>query len=169
MTTLPEPSAGTGDTMIGSRYQIKSHVATGGTSDVYLAYDTQLRRDVIIKRLKEGYLGEESLQKIWSEAAKLASLRHANIVAIFDVVELDQSPSIIMEHLSGESIEQRAERKPFGAEEIVTLHANLSRVSLPPTTLASSTTTSSPRTSCSSRNRAGIFKSSFLISGWRSS
>jgi len=119
MTTLPEPSAGTGDAMIGSRYQIKSHVATGGTSDVYLAYDTQLRRDVIIKRLKEGYLGEESLQKIWSEAAKLASLRHANIVAIFDVVELDQSPSIIMEHLSGESIEQRAERKPFGAEEIV--------------------------------------------------
>jgi len=107
--------------MVGERYEIKNHLASGGTADVYIAYDSQLRRQVIIKRLKEGSLNAESLKQIWAEASKMASLRHSNVVAIYDVISLDGSPCIVMEHLAGESIEQRADQKVFDEGEFIDL------------------------------------------------
>ncbi len=105
----------------GTRYDIKERIGRGGAADVYLAYDTQLRRDVIIKRLREDELDVDALSRVWSEASKIASLHHANVVTIFDVISLSSAPSIVMEHLIGESVEERADRRVFSEEDFVEL------------------------------------------------
>jgi len=44
------------------------------------------------------------------EARSLAQLKHANIVAVYDVGEVDNLPYIVMEHLAGGSVKARIER-----------------------------------------------------------
>ena len=52
------------------------------------------------------------------EARSLAQLKHPNIVAVYDVGEVDNLPYIVMEHLAGGSVKARIERSgPLKAGE----------------------------------------------------
>src|SRR4051794_30097370 len=84
---LSRPAHGTGDTAVapGARlgpYEIVSLIGSGGMGDVYRARDTQLRRDVAIKRLSSLFATEpDRLERFEREARVLASLNHPNIAA----------------------------------------------------------------------------------------
>ena len=74
---------------------------------VYRAFDRQLGRDVAIKTLTDGFVGDaEMLQRFYREAAKTGMLKHPNIVTVYDLGEQDGWPYIVMEFVAGEALDR---------------------------------------------------------------
>ncbi len=97
--------------VLDKRYKIVAPIGAGGSSQVYLANDTALNREVAIKVLDAAAAADGTLRKMFvKEARALAALSHPSIVAVYDVGEVDGLPFIVMEHLPGGSLKQRIER-----------------------------------------------------------
>ena len=99
------------DRVLDQRYRILEPIGTGGSSQVYLAQDTALGREVAVKVLDPEAAADNTLRKLFvKEARALAQLSHPNIVGVFDVGEVDGLPFIVMEYVPGSSLKQRIER-----------------------------------------------------------
>src|SRR5881394_3528590 len=99
------------DRILDQRYRIVEPIGAGGSSQVYLAQDTALGREVAIKVLDPHAASDSTLRKLFvKEARALAQLSHPNIVGVFDVGEVDGLPFIVMEYVAGSSLKQRIER-----------------------------------------------------------
>ncbi|MEP6693443.1 MAG: protein kinase [Chloroflexota bacterium] len=86
-------------------------LGSGGSSQVYLANDTALKREVAIKVLDTAAAADGNLRRMFvKEARSLAQLTHPNIVSVYDVGEVENLPYIVMEHLAGGSLKGRIER-----------------------------------------------------------
>ena len=77
--------------------------------EIFRATDQELGRDVAVKVLAERYAQDDGLrQRFKREALAAARLSgNPNIVTIFDVDEHNGRPLIVMEYLSGGSLEER--------------------------------------------------------------
>ncbi|WP_273416376.1 Stk1 family PASTA domain-containing Ser/Thr kinase [Corynebacterium appendicis] len=96
-------------TLIGDRYQLGNSIGTGGMSDVYVATDTLLGREVAVKMLKIDMARDENFrQRFRKEAQNSARLNHPNIVAVYDtgetLVEGISIPYIVMELIKGRDL-----------------------------------------------------------------
>lgn len=99
------------DRVVDQRYRIEGGLGIGGSSQVYLARDSVLNRDVAIKVLDDAAAADATLRRMFvKEARALAQLSHPNIVSVFDVGEIDGRPFIVMEHVDGTSLRERIER-----------------------------------------------------------
>ncbi|MFC4993820.1 protein kinase domain-containing protein [Rubritalea tangerina] len=101
----------------GQRYTIKSILGTGGFGSVYRAYDSKLQRDVAIKRLDKGDCQESIRQKLMDEARVLATLKHPNIVSIYDVSSQEQFDEIVMEFINGITLQTFVKRHLLQAND----------------------------------------------------
>jgi len=92
--------------LVGGRYALKQEIGRGGVGEVMLARDEQLDRWVAVKRLQMA-TGESVQRAQWAlaEAKRLARLQHPNIVVVHDVLEQGGDVLIVMEYLSGYTIE----------------------------------------------------------------
>src|SRR5439155_22645210 len=96
--------------VLQGRYKIEEPLGVGGSSQVYLARDQALNRDVALKVLDPEAAADANLRKLFvKEGRALAQLSHPNIVAVDDVGEVDGSPFIVMEYLPGGSLKERLE------------------------------------------------------------
>ena len=113
--------------VLDKRYKIVAPIGAGGSSQVYLANDTALNREVAIKVLDPAAAADQSLRKMFvREARALAALSHPSIVAVYDVGEVGGAPFIVMEHLPGGSLKQRIERGgPLSPVDAVTHTVNV--------------------------------------------
>jgi serine/threonine protein kinase len=76
-------------------YQVTSLLGAGGMGEVYRAHDTRLRRDVAVKLLPGNFSSDSNrLQRFEQEAHAAASLNHPNILALFDLGNVDGAPFI---------------------------------------------------------------------------
>jgi serine/threonine-protein kinase len=91
------------------RYRDPVHIGSGGMGEIFRATDQELGRDVAVKVLAERYAQDDGLrQRFKREALAAARLSgNPNIVTIFDVDEHNGRPLIVMEYLSGGSLEER--------------------------------------------------------------
>ena len=87
------------------RFRIETRLGRGGMGDVYKAYDTALQRTVAVKTLTPGRADAQAVQRLLREARACARLTHPGIVTIHDVLEVEGSVYIVMEHLPGASLE----------------------------------------------------------------
>ena len=99
------------------RYRGPERIGHGGMGDIYRATDETLGRDVAIKLLAERYADDVAIRgRFTREALAAARLSgEPNTVTIFDVGEWNDRPFIVMEYLSGGSLEDRL--REYGAEE----------------------------------------------------
>ncbi|MCB9686584.1 MAG: serine/threonine protein kinase [Alphaproteobacteria bacterium] len=97
--------------LLDDRYQVSAVLGGGGSSVVYLAHHSTLRREVAIKVVRpELFESEADLDHYLEEARIVASLDHPNIVTIFDVGRLpDSRPYMVMEHVAGRSLSRLLE------------------------------------------------------------
>ena len=92
---------------VGERYEILSLIGGGGMSQVYLAHDIILGRDVAIKILRYDFTNEEELHRRFQrEALSATSLIHPNIVSVYDVGEDRDMHYIVMEYIKGKTLKQ---------------------------------------------------------------
>jgi serine/threonine-protein kinase len=84
------------------RYTIIKKLGQGGMGTVFLANDTQLRRQVALKVLaKEKAENPTLVKRFKAEAQAAAALKHDNIVAIHDAGEADGLLFIALEFVEG--------------------------------------------------------------------
>lgn len=92
---------------ISGRYKILQLIGGGGMSNVYLAHDIILNRDVAIKILRYDLSNEEELHRRFQrEALSATSLTNPNIVSIYDVGEDGEMHYIVMEYIKGKTLKQ---------------------------------------------------------------
>lgn len=94
--------------VLNDRYQLDEELGKGGTGTVFRAHDPELDRDVAIKVLTSLGLGTDGRARLQQEAKSIAKLNHPNIVAVYDVGELDEVPFIVMEYVEGWDLHRRA-------------------------------------------------------------
>lgn len=102
-----------------SRYQFKSLLGEGGAGEVLSAWDSQLKRTVAVKRLNHATKPDEDVRDAWQEAMCLASIRHPNIVSIFDIGTENDMPYMVMEFVQGETLEQTVRRSPLSLPDFI--------------------------------------------------
>lgn len=99
------------------RYEIRGKIGQGGIGSVYRAYDTRMSREVAIKRIStsagDPALQEESTRQLIKEAGALASLQHPHIVTIYDVGSDEDGPYVVMELISGKTLDELIENAPL--------------------------------------------------------
>src|SRR6185436_20242546 len=84
------------------RYQIQSHIASGGMGAVYLAFDPLLNRTVALKVLSPEMAAKPNMvARFHREAKSAARLRHDHIVQIFDVGEANGTYFLALEFVDG--------------------------------------------------------------------
>lgn len=94
-----------GQELLGGRYQLRSQIARGGMTDVFLGHDTLLSRPVAIKRLFPEFAADPSfVERFRREATAAANLNHPNIVAVYDWGSAEGTYYIVMEYIEGQSL-----------------------------------------------------------------
>src|SRR5512141_2645522 len=93
------------------RYQITEHLGRGGMAEVYKAYQPSLDRYVAIK-LMHSFLAEEKefLARFEREAKVVATLRHPNIVQVFDFDVENGVYYMVMEFINGDTLKSRLQK-----------------------------------------------------------
>jgi tRNA A-37 threonylcarbamoyl transferase component Bud32 len=89
------------------RYRGPQQIGRGGMGDIYRATDSALGRSVVVKILAERYAQDAPLRERFKREALAAARLSAepNTVTIFDVGEHNGRPYIVMEYLSGGSLD----------------------------------------------------------------
>ncbi|MCA9933382.1 MAG: serine/threonine protein kinase, partial [Anaerolineales bacterium] len=92
-----------------NQYRIVQHIARGGMADVYLADDTSLGRQVILKVMLPLLAQDEQfLTRFRREARATAQLNHPNIVQVYSTGTVPNTgqPYLAMQYIRGGSLQQ---------------------------------------------------------------
>ncbi|MBT3219968.1 MAG: protein kinase [Proteobacteria bacterium] len=84
---------------IVDRYIVESELGQGGNAKVYRVRHTQL---ATLHALKVLTMPSRTVQhRLRTEGRVQAALRHPNIVAVSDIIDIDGSPGLVMEYIQG--------------------------------------------------------------------
>ena len=93
----------TGKTL--NKVQIGEMIARGGMAEVYFGEHTTLNRNVAVKIMRDHVDGDpETRLRFEREAQVVASLRHPNIIQMYDYDLVEGQPCLIMELVEGASL-----------------------------------------------------------------
>jgi serine/threonine-protein kinase len=88
------------------RYEILELVGRGGMGVLYRARDAVLERDVALKMMLLDFTMDQSARdRFQREARAVARLQHRNVVTIHELGEVENTPYIVMEFLSGRDLD----------------------------------------------------------------
>ncbi|WP_322762512.1 serine/threonine-protein kinase [Frankia sp. Cr2] len=95
--------------LIGGRYRLGDELGRGGFGVVYAATDELMRREVAVKeiRLPPSISADEHAvlrTRVLREARSAGRLHHPGLVSVFDVLDSDDCPWIVMELVDGPSL-----------------------------------------------------------------
>ena len=94
---------------VGGRYRLLQQIGAGGMGVVWRGYDERLGRDVAVKRLpRAAGVGDEEAEiashRAMREARITARLHHPHAVPVFDVVDHEGQPCLVMEYFPSSSL-----------------------------------------------------------------
>jgi eukaryotic-like serine/threonine-protein kinase len=89
------------------QYQILQLLGSGGSSDVYKAFDSRLERNVALKVFANATLTADFRARFAREAKVAASLNHPNIATVYDVGEAGRHWYIAMEYVDGVALREK--------------------------------------------------------------
>ncbi|WP_255869951.1 Stk1 family PASTA domain-containing Ser/Thr kinase [Arthrobacter jinronghuae] len=93
------------ETLVDDRYFVRSLIARGGMSSVYLATDRRLDRDVALKVLFPHLASDRGfLRRFESEAKSAARLSHPHVVGVLDQGITDSLAYLVMEYVPGRTL-----------------------------------------------------------------
>ncbi|MFL6136787.1 MAG: protein kinase domain-containing protein [Frankiaceae bacterium] len=96
--------------LLANRYRLDDALARGGMGQVWRAYDTVLSRPVAVKevRLPPGVSPRDREvvhERTFREARAAARLDHPGVVRVYDIVEADDRPWIVMQLVQATTLE----------------------------------------------------------------
>jgi serine/threonine protein kinase/Flp pilus assembly protein TadD len=110
-----------------THYVIQNVIGFGATGVVYLAYDRDLNRKVVLKFLSSHLCQDQEWRsRFQHEAQAIAQLNHPNIVTIHEIGEYQGLPFIAMEHVEGGSLDDYITNRRLSVEEVLELAIQIS-------------------------------------------
>ncbi|MCZ7686604.1 MAG: serine/threonine-protein kinase [Sandaracinaceae bacterium] len=109
----------------GGGFRIERFLGRGGMGEVFVARDPVLGRKVVIKLVHSDLVRDEiARRRFLREAQTTARFNHPNIVQIHAAGESGGVPYVALEHIDGESLEERLrQRLPSHREALRMMHA----------------------------------------------
>jgi eukaryotic-like serine/threonine-protein kinase len=105
-----------GPRLVAGRYALSEVIGRGGMGTVWLATDRVLEREVALKEVTFSLdltAAERTIlrERTMREARAAARLDHPRVTTVFDVVEEDGRPWLVMEHVSARSLQEIIEEQ----------------------------------------------------------
>ncbi|HUQ63765.1 MAG TPA: protein kinase [Acidimicrobiales bacterium] len=122
---------GTEDRVVAGRYARQVLLGRGGFGTVWRAHDLLLQRDVAIKEIVFPAILDEAEQaaireKVLREARAAARLSHPNAVTVFDVIDDEGHPLIVMELVDAPTLAELVAREgPLDEQRAAALGAEV--------------------------------------------
>jgi WD40 repeat protein len=116
-----EPSQRPGALGRLGHYEVLERVGGGGMGVVYKAFDEQLHRVVAIKVMTAVLAGSATARKRFTrEARAAAAVRNEHVIDIHAVEEAGRLPYLVMEYVSGRSLQERLDQSgPLVVTEVL--------------------------------------------------
>jgi serine/threonine protein kinase len=111
-----------------SHYRILEKLGAGGMGEVYRARDEKLGRDVALKVLPAGLLGQEQARsRFHKEAQALSRLSHPHIATLYDFDSEEGTDFLVMEPVEGKTLVEVLSAGPLPEKEVARLGSQLAR------------------------------------------
>ncbi|MDF2977960.1 MAG: serine/threonine protein kinase [Actinomycetospora sp.] len=97
--------------LVAERYRVLTRVGQGAMGVVWRAEDERLRREVALKQVwlpagADDAARDQAHRRVFREARMIARLHHPHAITVFDVVEHDGRPWLVMEYLPSRSLSE---------------------------------------------------------------
>jgi eukaryotic-like serine/threonine-protein kinase len=104
------------DRLVAGRYRLGQRIGSGAMGVVWQAHDERLHRTVAVKQLLQqpglsAAQAEEGRLRSMREGRIAARLQHPNAITVYDVVEEDGQPWLVMEYLPSRSLAAELDEK----------------------------------------------------------
>ena len=102
------------DMILADKYRVLQRLGEGGYGATFLAEDTSLARQCVIKAPTR--LGDDDLVQFTQEGQLLASLaRPPHLPVVYELLHVDGFPCLIMEYIDGETLDRKVKDRstPF--------------------------------------------------------
>src|SRR6266545_2027280 len=105
------------------RYQIQAHMAQGGMSDIYRAFDLVNRREVVIKIPDPSMIGDPAqFERFQRELEVMTTLNHPTILKGLGSGKYNRIPYLVTQYVDGQSLRKLIEDSaPLSPERAVSL------------------------------------------------
>ena len=111
-----------------AHYCILEQIGAGGMGVVYRAHDLQLDRDVALKVLTPGTLGDKSSRsRFRREALALARLNHPNIATVHEYGTHEGIDFLVTEYIPGITLDTKLAAGPLPVSEALNLGIQIAR------------------------------------------
>ena len=98
--------------LVDGRYRINARIGHGGMAEVYEATDIINKRKVAIKLIREDVMKNPiNLRRFENEATIASSLKHPNIVQVYNHGTIEGRPYIANEYITGETLKNMLDRR----------------------------------------------------------
>ncbi|MEP6599206.1 MAG: protein kinase [Actinomycetota bacterium] len=117
--------------LVAGRYRLMERVASGGMGVVWRGWDERLHRAVAIKELLlhpglDPVAAGQAARRAMREGRITARLQHPHAIPVYDVVEHDGRPCLIMEYLPSRSLQDLLdERGTLTVAEVATIGSQI--------------------------------------------
>ena len=87
--------------IINGIYEVEEPIGEGGSGQVFKAWHKNLRKHVVIKRIKDNYVGRINERK---EADILKNIKHSNLPQVYDFIQMDTEVYTVMDYIDGNTM-----------------------------------------------------------------
>lgn len=103
--------------IISGIYIIEEKIGSGGSGIIYRAYHLRLRKNVVIKQIRQSIRGRIAER---AEVDILKNLKHSYIPQVYDFLEYDVDSYSVMEYIQGKSLaDELKKRKRFSQKRVI--------------------------------------------------
>jgi serine/threonine protein kinase/tetratricopeptide (TPR) repeat protein len=112
---------------LGAAFAIERELGGGGMSRVFVAEDTSLGRQVVVKVLPGELSGSVSVERFRREISLAARLQHPHIVPLLSAGEVDGLPYYTMPFVDGESLRAKIGRGELSIADTISILRDVAR------------------------------------------
>lgn len=87
--------------IISETYEVKEPIGEGGAGEVFLAWHRNLQKNVVIKRIKDNYVGRINER---GEADILKRLHHQYLPQVYDFIQIDREVYTVIDYIDGNTL-----------------------------------------------------------------
>jgi len=103
-----------GQSLQNGKYTIIEPIGFGGFGITYLAKDNRLKRNVVIKTPNRSFEFSQEydsfVRRFQKEGESLARVSHSNVVQVIELFQEKGTPSLVLAHIEGKTIEQYVQK-----------------------------------------------------------